>query len=432
MKSMIYLSSKSLCRLFIILCSLLLLSTMPEQLDYLSGQNSNETSNVLIDFSTFQNNIKGYAYDKLSGYDYDDPNYVPPLSYNKTDVEHFGDPCRMEIIQLPVKYKSRKFELNQDCDLRLEEHLPHTPVWTDMHYPNWKGIFIGKRSDVGKFSIVTPPKMNAVTLPKDYVVDLGDDYPKLKLNDETMFLRIDAHFPNCPTPYQLEIKPKFPIYEYALDGQPINRVRQTHKDGNITQGEPVGIIDNIAQIKDIELDIIGTKPGDRVYVVLSNQKGDYIKHFMGWTMPLFSRGETSSKEKTFTPINSKYAYEPLKWSNSNYRKEKVNYVISPIPTKADELTYIKFHSIIIEPEANVGKSTSYLVKNIKLIYDLRFSEKKLSADIRNTNLWENIIAIGKEKREFYEKQAQPVINYDLEQCYISPNRNEDCIYSLYW
>lgn len=403
---------------------------MPISTAYLSENNHKETTNSLIDFATFQQNIKGYAYDKITGYDYDEEDYVPPMIYDKVEVEHFGDPCRIEIIDMPVKYKTRRFEENQDCDLRLEEHLTHTPVWTDMHYPNWKGRFIGKRGHIEKFRIATLPKMSMKTLPKDYVIDLGNEYPKLKLNKETSFLKIESHFPQSQIPYRLEIMPKFPIYEYDLDGQPINRVRQITKDGDITENEPAGVIDNIAQIKDIELDIIGTKPGDKVYVVLSNHRGDYIKYFLGWTVPLFSKNNEG--EKTFTPINSRYAYEPLKWSNSNYKKEKVNYVISPIPTTANELYYMKFHSIIIEPEANLGKSTSYLVKSIRLSYDLQFIERKISADLKNTNLWEELVSIGQTKRELYEKQAQVLINYDLEQCYLSPDRNKDCIYSLYW
>ncbi len=395
----------------------------------LNSQNSTLTSDFLIDFSTFEANITGYEDDE------------PNNTYNWVDNIKYGDPCRImrvrELSDYTFDLKTSKEK--EQCENRLKQktkynerqnNLQYTAIWKDMQFLNWYGVFVGKEE---KLNIVKQPTIDGQTFLKGTTFNIGKDYPLLRLNEDTKLLRIQIHFPISKTPYKVFIMPKFPIYEYDLDGKPINRSRQLDENGNVNNGNNAGVIDNVLQIKDIELDVIGINSHNRIYVVLSDQEGNLKRYFVGWTYPQFT-DKMPNESVTYEVVDStRYYYQPLKWSNSKYVVEPVNYIINPLPTIAEELKYIKFYALIIESDdSNIGENATFFVKSIKIIYDKQFLDRKLKADIENTDLWSRLVEIGKTKRGLYEKASQQVIKKDLDDCYYSPNREKDCRYSLDW
>ncbi len=380
-------------------------------------QNHDNISDTLIDFSIFQQNVGGYIDDS--------PEKTPDISA----ITNFGDPCRHEIITEPYKYNNRRFEVNGDCYLRIfdEEKLPFVMLWRDMRYSNWKVILRGKYqfAQYLEYSRVSRTLKEAGS-----IIEWGNQYPKIRITEDIAYMKIQTHFPIADKPYYIEIRPKFPIVAHDINGNPVNRSRQIEPDGNISDGSMTGVIDNIDQIKDIEIDMISRNEGNRIYIVLSNEKGDLIRYFMGISNPLFSIEEPANTH--YETIDSNQYYQPMKWSNSDYHKEPVNYIINPLPSSPHELKYIKFHSIIIEPAMrNMGETHSFLIKDIRISYDYQYPPEKITSDIQSDRLryWDNMQSIGKEKRAVYERYAQIIIENDLRNCYYSTDRSMDCFYS---
>lgn len=403
MKSVSYLTSKIICSFIILFIALFFFINSNENI---FSQNSLTVSDILIDFSTFETEIQGYTDD------YESSNPIKTLEAEKDDVSKFGDSCRMEIIDEPEKFQSRNFKEAGDCDIRInnEKKLPFTAIWKDMQFPMWIGFFKGRDE---KLNFTHTPLISSQLIQKDTPIKI-DGKHAIVISEDTRFIKIQVHYPISQLPYEVIIKPKFPIYEYDLDGMPINRVKKIDISGSIENNVNTGIIDNIGQIKDIELNIIGLNASNRIYIVLSDQSGNLTKYFMGW-------------------LYTEFSDKPMKWSNSDYVIEEANYIINPIPTNPREIKYVKFHSLVIEYDhRNMGGNSVFLIKDIKLIYDYQIAAKKLSFDIQSEDFWENLIKIGKEKRELYEKYAQPIIEKDLEKCYFSPDRQKDCKYSLNW
>ncbi len=380
-------------------------------------QNHNTITDTLIDFSTFEASVQGYIDD------------TPAKTVDISNITDFGDPCRQEIISEPYKYNTCQFEVNGDCYLRIfrDEELPFVMLWRDMRYPNWKVLLRGK-SQFPQY--IEEARVSQTVMEADNIIQWGSQYPKVRLTQDTAYMRIQTHFPPADKPYYIEIRPKFPILAHDTEGNPVNRSRQMNQDGSITEGNMTGVIDNIKQIRDIELDMISHSTGNRIYIVLSNERGDLIRYFMGISNPLFSMDDSGNTH--YESIDSRKHYQPLKWSNSDYQQEPVNYIINPLPTYPNEIKYITFHSIVIEPAMrNMGETHSFLIKGIRITYDYQHPPEKLTSDIQSDQLsfWDDMRIMGIRKRSIYEQYAQQVIQADLRNCYYSTVRSEDCFYS---
>lgn len=397
-----------LCSVFVIIIGFFFIPSS----NTISTENSKFTSDILIDFSVFEVSLEGYSTDTVTG------NVKPPYEYDKSDIVEYGDPCRMEIIEKPYKINTMSFDVAKPCHIRIDRDklLPFTALNTDMYYKNWTGAYYwtGRNNvlpDILDYS--QEPTISPRYIPAGTLLKTGSGDP-IEISDDSNFMEVKINFPLSDEPYELIIKPKFPIYEYDFEGIPINRAKRITELGDIEDGVNTGIIDNIEQIKDIELEIIGMNTSNRIYIVLSNEKGDLIKYFMGWLYP-----DTG--------------HQVMKWSSSDYKKEDVVYMINPLPTDPNELKYVKFHSLVVESDyRNRGEHAVILVKSIKLYYDYQTDPDKLAYDITHKTFWDNMKTIGKAKRDIYEKYSQPVIRESLENCYYSSNRIEDCKYSLYW